>query len=128
LNHHRPKMNGKAKEGIAFGEAILMLSPPNRSQIEVNLESGFGGWVDEKIKTAREAAPHLGWKKSHPQHLTVARMCPVMTQSFFANAIAQAKMLCAIRVNLTRFLLIDCQFLELQLKKFALVTGGIHST
>ena len=72
MNHHRPKMNGKAKEGIAFGEAILMLSPPNRSQIEVNLESGFGGWVDEKIRTAREAAPHLGWKKSHPQHLTVA--------------------------------------------------------
>jgi hypothetical protein len=57
-------MNGKDKEGIAFGDAVRMSSPPNRSQIEVNPdESGFGGWADEKIKTAREAAPHLGWEK-----------------------------------------------------------------
>ena len=63
MNHHRPKMNGKNKEGIAFGEAVLMSSPPSRSQIDVNPESGFGGWADEKIKTAREAAPHLGRKK-----------------------------------------------------------------
>ena len=67
-------MNSNDKEGIAFGEAILMLSPPNRSQMEVNFESGFGGWVDEKIQTAREAVPHLGWKKSHPQHLTIAHV------------------------------------------------------
>jgi len=72
LNHHRPKINGKDKEGIAFGEAIRMSSPPNRSQIEVKLESGFGGRADEKIKTAREAAPNLSRKKSHPQHLTIA--------------------------------------------------------
>jgi imidazoleglycerol phosphate synthase glutamine amidotransferase subunit HisH len=65
-------MNRNDKEGIAFGEAIRMSSPPNRSQIEVKLESGFGGWADEKTKTAREAVPHLGWEKSHPQHLTVA--------------------------------------------------------
>jgi len=65
-------MNGKDKEGIAFGEAVLMSSPPSRSQIDVKPESGFGGWADEKIKTAREAAPHLGRKKSHPQHLTIS--------------------------------------------------------
>ena len=29
LNHYRHKMNGKSKEGIAFGEAILTLSPPS---------------------------------------------------------------------------------------------------
>jgi hypothetical protein len=65
-------MNGKDKKGIAFGEAFLMSSPPSRSQIEVTLKSGFGGWADEKIKTAREAAPHLGRRKSHPQHLTIS--------------------------------------------------------
>jgi hypothetical protein len=65
-------MNDKDKEGLAFGEAVLMSSPPSRSQIEVKLESGFGGWADEKIKTAREAVLHLGRKKSHPQHLTIA--------------------------------------------------------
>jgi hypothetical protein len=27
-------------------------------------KSGFGGWVDEKIKTAREAVPMLSTKKS----------------------------------------------------------------
>jgi len=27
-------------------------------QIDVEPQSGFGGWVDEKIKTAREAAPN----------------------------------------------------------------------
>jgi hypothetical protein len=37
------------------------------------LESGFGGRADEKIQTAREAPPLLGRKKSHPQHLTIAR-------------------------------------------------------
>jgi hypothetical protein len=67
-------MNCKDKEGIAFGEAFLMSSPPNRSQIKVKPESGFGGWVDEKIKTAREAVPHLARKNSHPQHLTIARL------------------------------------------------------
>jgi len=36
------------------------------------LESGFGGRADEKIQTAREAAPLLSRKKSHPQHLTVS--------------------------------------------------------
>jgi hypothetical protein len=65
-------MNGKDKEGIAFGDAVRMSSPPNRSQIDVNPESGFGGWADEKIKTAREAAPHSGWEEFHPQHLTIS--------------------------------------------------------
>ena len=72
MNHHRPEMNDKDKEGLAFGEVVLMSSPPSRSQIEVKLESGFGGWADEKIKTAREAVLHLGREKSHPQHLTIA--------------------------------------------------------
>jgi hypothetical protein len=56
-------MNSKDKRGLAFGEAVRILSPSNRSQIDVKPESGFGGWVDEKIKTAREAVPHLGRKK-----------------------------------------------------------------
>jgi hypothetical protein len=38
------------------------------------LESGFGGWADEKIQTAREAPPLLGRKKSYPQHLTISRV------------------------------------------------------
>jgi hypothetical protein len=37
------------------------------------LESGFGGWADEKIQTAREAPPLLGRKKSYPQHLTISQ-------------------------------------------------------
>jgi hypothetical protein len=74
LNHHRPKINDEDKEGIAFGETVLMSSPPSRSQIEIKPESGFGGWADEKIKTAREAAPHLGRKRYHPQHLTIAHL------------------------------------------------------
>ena len=64
-----------------------MSSPPSRSQIDVNPESGFGGWADEKIKTAREAAPHLGRKKSHPQHLTIARARP---QFIKAAAVSRA--------------------------------------
>jgi len=35
-------------------------------------ESGFGGWVDEKVETVREAAPLLSRKKVYPQHLTIA--------------------------------------------------------
>jgi len=74
------------RHGIAFGEAVLMSSPPSRSQIcgqarrQSFAESGFGGWAvpwtprwDEKIKTAREAAPPLRRKKSYPQHLTISR-------------------------------------------------------
>jgi hypothetical protein len=70
LNHHRPEMNDKDKEGLAFGEAVLMSSPPNRSQMGVCVkhkgfaESGFGGWADEKIKTVREAALMLSLKKN----------------------------------------------------------------
>jgi hypothetical protein len=69
-------MKDKDKEGIAFGEPVLMSSPPSRSQIEIKPESGFGGWADEKIKTAREAAPQLGRQKSHPQHLTISLLPP----------------------------------------------------
>jgi len=68
LNHDRLKIDGCKKHGIAFGEAVLMSSPPSRSQIcgqarrQSFAESGFGGWADEKIKTAREAAPRLARK------------------------------------------------------------------
>ena len=69
---------------IAFGEAILISPPPSRSQICDRVachrldESGFGGWADEKIETAREAAPRLDRKKSHPQHLTIAPECGIL--------------------------------------------------
>ncbi len=51
-------------------------------------ESGFGGWVDEKIKLARAAHPHVvsqehrcvqiqekpfNMRNSHTQHLTITR-------------------------------------------------------
>jgi len=78
LNYERPNTGNCKKHGIAFGEAVLMSSPPSRSQIygqakrQSFAESGFGGWADEKIKTAREAAPRLARKKSHPQHLTIS--------------------------------------------------------
>jgi len=64
LNHQRLKINGKDREGIAFGEPVLMSSPPSRSQMDAKPESGFGGWADEMIRTAREAAPLLSRKKS----------------------------------------------------------------
>jgi hypothetical protein len=70
LNHPRLKIN--RKEGLAFGETVLMSSPPSRSQIAVRPNSGFGGWVHEKTKSAREAVPLLSRKKSHPQHLTIS--------------------------------------------------------
>jgi len=65
-------MDRQKEHGIAFGEAVLMSSPPSRSQMDDRLESGFGGRADEKIQTAREAPPLLGRKKSYPQHLTIA--------------------------------------------------------
>jgi len=72
LNHHRPNMDRQKEYGIAFGEAVLMSSPPSRSQMDDRLGSGFAGRPDEKIQTAREAPPLLGRKKSYPQHLTIA--------------------------------------------------------
>ena len=78
MNHERPNTGNCKKHRIAFGEAVLMSSPPSRSQIcgqarrQSFAESGFGGRADEKIKTPREAAPRLGRKKSHPQHLTIS--------------------------------------------------------
>jgi hypothetical protein len=73
LNHHRPNIDRQKEYGIAFGEAVLISSPPSRSQMDDRLESGFGGRADEKIQTAREVPPLLGRKKSYPQHLTIAR-------------------------------------------------------
>jgi hypothetical protein len=85
LNHERLNTGNCKKYGIAFGEAVLMSSPPSRSQIcgqarrQSFAESGFGGWAvpwtlrwDEKIKTAREAAPRLDRKKSQRQHFTIS--------------------------------------------------------
>jgi hypothetical protein len=79
LNHGRLNNNGFREYGIAFGEAVWSFqTPPSRSQIRDAFEryslteSGFGGWADEKTKTAREAAPLLSRKKSHPQHSTIS--------------------------------------------------------
>lgn len=69
MNHDRPNIGNRKEYGIAFGEAVLISSPPSRSQIRNGVtchrlaESGFGGWADEKIETAREAAPLLSPKK-----------------------------------------------------------------
>jgi hypothetical protein len=60
------------KGAVAFGEAAVSSSPPSRIQINNRHESGFGGWVDEKVETAREAVPLLSRKKVYPQHLTIA--------------------------------------------------------
>jgi hypothetical protein len=59
----------ESQSGVAFGEDVSMSSPPNRSQMggkpgttaaEKSLnQSGFGGWVDEKIEVPREAGPLL---------------------------------------------------------------------
>lgn len=65
--------------------------PASHSFDERQLESGFGGWVDEKIKPARAAHPHvsnecclcgsipektLKRRNSHPQHLTITLGTP----------------------------------------------------
>ena len=85
MNHRRPNIDRQKEygashrgDGIAFGEVVLISSPPSRSQMRAGIvrrgsaESGFGGRADEKIGTARQAAPLSGRKKSHPQHLTVS--------------------------------------------------------
>jgi hypothetical protein len=66
-------MDRHQKCAIAFGEAVSISSPPSRSQMYDRLESGFGGWADEKIEIAREAVLLTTRKKSHPQHLTILR-------------------------------------------------------
>jgi hypothetical protein len=79
LNHDPLNIDTCKEYGIAFGEAVLKSSPPSRSQIRDAVtchhlaEFGFGGWADEKIKTAREATPILSRKESHPQHLTISQ-------------------------------------------------------
>jgi len=78
LNHEPLNTGRREGYGLAFGEAVLRSSPPNRSQMDAGVkhqefaESGFGGWADEKMKTVREAAPMLRPKKIHPQHLTIS--------------------------------------------------------
>jgi len=70
LNHELLNTGCTKRYGLAFGETVLMSSPPNRSQMGVGVkhkgfaESGFGGWVDDKIKTVREAAPMLSSKNN----------------------------------------------------------------
>jgi len=56
-------MDRQKEYGIPFGEAVLTSSPASRSQMDDRLESGFGGWADEKIKTARQAVLLLARKK-----------------------------------------------------------------
>jgi len=69
LNHHRPNTDMQKRYGIAFGEAVSTSSPPSRSQIRGGVtcyrltESGFGGWADEKIKTAHDVTQLLGPKR-----------------------------------------------------------------
>ena len=78
MNYELLNMGDRQGCGLAFGEAVLRSSPPNRSQIVAGVkhwefpESSFGGWADEKMKTVREAAPMLRPKKNHPQHLTIS--------------------------------------------------------
>jgi hypothetical protein len=68
LNHEPLDTGSRERYGLAFGEAVLMSSPPSRSQMCAGTrhhefaESGFGGWADEKMKTVREAAPMLSEK------------------------------------------------------------------
>ena len=70
MNHGPLNTGSRERYGLAFGEAVLMSSPPSRSQMCAGVkrqdfaESGFGGWADEKMKTVREAAPMLSPKKS----------------------------------------------------------------
>jgi hypothetical protein len=103
LNHRRPNIDRQKEygtthsgDGIAFGEAVLISSPPSRNQMHAGIvrrgsaESGFGGRADEKIRTARQAAPLSGRKKSHPQHLTVSLIIivPRMHNSFCTPSLA----------------------------------------
>jgi hypothetical protein len=92
LNNQWLDMGRTKQYGIAFGDGLFMSSPPSRSQIWARAcrgrlpESGFGGWADEKIKTAREAVPYclfanhsappgLSQEKTHPQLLVISRPC-----------------------------------------------------
>ena len=82
LNH--PRLKARREQGIAFGDGFSMSSPPSRSQMisragsDGFAESGFGGWVNEKSRSARQVLPLLGRKKSHPQHLTI---CPMVVMA-----------------------------------------------
>jgi len=60
--NRRLKMERQEERGIAYGEAASISSPPSRSQMDGRVESGFGGWVDERVETAREAVPLLSRK------------------------------------------------------------------
>jgi hypothetical protein len=70
LNHEPLNTGSRERYGFAFGEAVLMSSPPGRSQMCAGAkhqdfaESGFGGWADEKMKKVREAAPMLSPQKN----------------------------------------------------------------
>ena len=67
LNH--PRLKARREQGIAFGDGFSMSSPPSRSQMVSRTgsdglaESGFGGWVNEKSRPARQVLPLLGSKE-----------------------------------------------------------------
>ena len=69
MNHEPLNTGSRKRYGLAFGEAVLMSSPPSRSQMCAGAkridfaESGFGGWADKEMKTVREAAPSVESKR-----------------------------------------------------------------
>ena len=95
FKHPPTEARTKAKPGLA-----------SDSFYERQLESGFGGWADEKIKPARAAHPHVfsetclcdaipekpfRRKNSHTQHLTITQLhysCTLMVafNSFMKRA------------------------------------------
>jgi hypothetical protein len=82
LSHHPP-----AEARCTLGSCVAAL--PNLAH-SAPLRTGFGGRADEKIRTARQAAPLSGRKKSHPQHLTVSLIIivPRMHNSFCTPSLA----------------------------------------
>jgi len=76
LNH--PRLKARGEQVTAFGEVVFTSSPLSRSQMVSRTESdgfaesGFGGWVNEKSRSAGQVLLLLGRRKSHPQHLTVS--------------------------------------------------------
>jgi hypothetical protein len=98
LNHELLNTGCTKRYGLAFGEAVLMSSPPNRGQMGVCVkhkgfaESGFGGWADEKIKTVREAAPMLSSKKNPSTTFdNISRAASFLSVSYCCPAAAHLK-------------------------------------
>lgn len=68
----------RVKSKLPSAMALSFSSPPSRSQMcdsvvcHLSDESGFGGWVDDKVRIVHEAVSLLSQKKFHPQHLTIS--------------------------------------------------------